>query len=121
MKLRISKFLKPIQNKANFVYKVWQEFTADNCPLLAASISYYVLFSLFPLILVVISIAGFIFESSVREMQIISAIRNLLPVSSEFITNTVHGVVKARGAIGIIAALGLIWSGTSVLWCGTAC
>ena len=114
MKLSTSRFLKSIQNQLVFLKKVWQEFTADNCPLLAASISYYVLFSLFPLTLVVISTASFIFESSVLEMQIMRAMRNLLPVSSEYITSTVHGVVSARGAIGIIAALGLIWSGTSV-------
>ena len=39
---------------------VINEFLADNCPHLAAAISYYLLLSLFPLVLAAISIFGFI-------------------------------------------------------------
>jgi len=40
--------------------QVVHEFLTDNCPLLAAAVSYYFLSSLFPVTLAMISAAGFI-------------------------------------------------------------
>ncbi|MFC1904480.1 YihY/virulence factor BrkB family protein [Chloroflexota bacterium] len=98
----------------DFMKVVIHEFTTDNCPHLAAAISYYFLFSLFPLTLAVISAMGFVLRSPALEAQVIKGIGDLLPVSGDFITGTIRGVVSARGATGIVATIGLIWGGTSV-------
>ena len=91
-----------------------KEFFADNCPHLAAAIAYYLLFSLFPIILVMISVTGFILRSPALEAQVIEGIGNFIPVSGDFITSTIKAVISARGAIGIAATIGLIVAGTSV-------
>ncbi len=94
------------------------EFFSDNCPHLAAAISYYLLFSLFPLGLAAISIAGFILRSPDLEARAVASIFDgigqFLPVSSEFITGTIQGAVKARGTMGALATIGLLWAGTAV-------
>lgn len=98
----------------DFMEIVIREFTTDNCPHLAAGISYYFLFSLFPLAMAVISVLGFVLQSPTLETQIIKSIGELLPVSGDFIISTIRGVISARGTAGIIATVGLLFGGTSV-------
>lgn len=90
-----------------------KEFGADNGTLLAASVSFNLLMSLFPLALAVVYIAGSFAESPYTQDQIIQGIAYLLPVSRQLIASTVTGVAAARGAIGVLALIGLIWGGTS--------
>lgn len=91
-----------------------KEFLTDNCLHLSASISYYMFFCIFPLSLAFISILGFILGSPESEAKVIGAIGDFLPVSSEFITSTIRDVVRARGSLGVIATLGLLWGGSAV-------
>jgi len=87
------------------------EFGTENGGLLAASVSYNLLLSVFPLSLAVVYIAGSFPQSPYTQDQIIRGIAYLLPVSRELIANTITGVASARGAIGILALIGLIVGG----------
>jgi len=88
-----------------------EEFGTDNGTLLAASVSFNLLLSLFPLALAVVYIAGSFPQSPYTQEQIIRGIAYLLPVSRELIAGTVTGVAAARGAIGVLAIVGLVWGG----------
>ena len=93
-----------------------KEFFIDNCTQLAAAVSFFLLFSLFPLALVAISVTGFILKSPTAQEQLISGIGDLIPISSTFITSTITGVVSARGTLGIFAIIGLLVGGLSVFY-----
>lgn len=93
-----------------------REFFVDNCPQLAAAISFFLLFSLFPLALAIISVTGFILQSPPTQAEVIAGIGNLLPISGDFITNTIKGVANARGTIGVVATVGLVLGGMSVFY-----
>jgi membrane protein len=88
-----------------------KEFGTDNGSLLAASLSFNLLLSLFPLALVVVYIAGSMTGSPYSQEQVIQGIAYLLPVSRQLITSTITNVAAARGAIGAVAFIGLIWGG----------
>jgi len=88
-----------------------KEFGADNGTLLAASVSFNLLLSLFPLALAVIYVAGSFAGSPYTQDEIIRGISYLLPVSRQLIANTVTSVAAARGAVGFLAFIGLIWGG----------
>ncbi|MEE8469747.1 MAG: YihY/virulence factor BrkB family protein [Dehalococcoidia bacterium] len=103
-----------LSTAAGVVKEAFHEFLADNCPHLAAAISYYFLLSLFPLALAAISIFGFILRSEEVEARVTEAIADLLPVSADFVARTIHGVAGGWGAAGIIATVGLIWAGMAV-------
>lgn len=90
------------------------EFLADNCTHLAAAISYYLLLSLFPLILAAISILGYVSRSPDVQAKITQGIADLFPVSGDFLAATVRGVAQGWGAAGAIATVGLFWSGMAV-------
>jgi len=91
----------------------YDEFSADNGRLLAAAVAYTLLFSLFPFALALFSIVGFLMSSEEVESQVITALGTLIPVARNLIVTTLDGVIRARGATGIIALLIFIWSALS--------
>ena len=88
--------------------KTIQEFTTDNCPLLAAAVSYYLLLSIFPFLLGIISLASFFVDAPALQEHIFQAFQYLIPVSQDFIMNITNSVINERGTIGIIAVVLLL-------------
>jgi len=92
------------------------EFLADNCPHLAAAISYYLLLSLFPLILAAIAIFGFIVQRPDVEAQVVKAVTDFIPGAEigGFMEGVIDTVSQNAAAVGIVATIGLIWAGMAV-------
>jgi len=80
----------------------------------ASSISYYTLFSMFPLVLSFVAIGSFFVDQATVENELIGLLPNIIPVSQEFIITNVQQVFKLRGTVSSLALLGLIWSSTAV-------
>jgi membrane protein len=90
------------------------DFLRKNCPYIAAAISFYALFSFFPLVLAIISIAGYVYDPSPEEqIQLAKDIAEVIPVSTDAIRGTIEGVVSARAITGIASVLGLLWASTA--------
>jgi membrane protein len=92
------------------------EFLADNCPHLAAAISYYLLLSLFPLVLAAISIFGFIVQRPDVEARVIEAVTDFIPgtETAGFVEGVIDTISDNAAAAGIIATVGLVWAGMAV-------
>ncbi len=90
------------------------DFLGKNCPHLSAAIAFYALFSLFPLVLAFISVSGYVFGSPTREAQLARDISQIIPVSTDFVGDTVQGVVRARHITGVASIFGLMWAATAV-------
>ncbi len=82
--------------------------------LMAASMAYYAIFSLFPLALGLISLIGFFAGSQAVQQQILDFFATYFPGSSELIRRNIDAVLKVRGALGLISILGLLWSSNGV-------
>jgi membrane protein len=89
------------------------DFLAKNCPFLAAAIAFYVLFSLFPLFLAIISVAGFVLGPHADKAELARDISEVIPVSAEYIGRTVEGIVSARAITGVASIIGLLWASTA--------
>ena len=89
------------------------DFLRKNCPYVAGAISFYTLFSFFPLILAMITVAGFVSGPDLQETQLARDITQKIPVSTEFIGQTVEGVVSARAITGVASVFGLLWASTA--------
>ena len=90
------------------------EFLADNCPHLAAGISYYLILSLFPLMLAAISIFGFVVQRPGVEDRVVELVTGFIPVSAAWVQSAILAVADSAGAAGIIATIGLLWAGLAV-------
>ena len=91
------------------------EFLDKNCPYIAGAIAFYTLISIFPLLLAIISVLGYLSPASAEEQQEL-ALRtaDIIPVSSDFIGETVASVVESRVVTGIVGIFGLLWGATVV-------
>ena len=97
----------------NFLYEAVTDFLSKNCVSMAAAISFYALFSLFPLGLAVVSVMAFIIGPDSDRTELAIQMAEVLPVSSELIGSTMEGIVKARTITGIASFLGLIWASSA--------
>ncbi|BAU64131.1 ribonuclease BN [Stanieria sp. NIES-3757] len=109
--------------------ETWQEWQEDNASRLAASLAYYTIFSLSPLLIIAISIAGSIFGEEAARGEIVGQIKGLVGTNGaevietaiqnanqpdiSNIASTISIVVLLFGASGVFAelqeALNLIW------------
>ncbi len=85
-------------------------FAADHGLTLAAALSYYLVISLFPLILLLLSISGLVLQDGTAQGRIIRQVTEYLPGSEIIVAQTINTVILARGSLGWLAALGLLWT-----------
>jgi inner membrane protein YhjD len=98
-----------------FPYAVMKKFGDDQAGNLAALIAYYGFLSLFPLMLVLVTLLGLLLRNNPELQDTIrtSALANF-PVLGEQISNNVHSLRGSGLALGIGLALSL-WAGLGVM------
>ena len=92
------------------------DFLVKNCQYIAGAISFYTLFSIFPFLLATITVLGFVLGPRLEQDQVELArsISEVIPVSSDFVSETLEGVVDARALTGVLGFLGLLWAATAL-------
>lgn len=108
---------------------LWQEWQETKVPVLAAALAYYTVFSLAPLLLIVVGVAGLVFDQATVRTTLLDQFSNLLGQDganllgsmleganrqgSGIITSLVGLVTLIFGATGVLAqlqqALNTIW------------
>ncbi|MBI5823921.1 MAG: YihY/virulence factor BrkB family protein [Chloroflexi bacterium] len=83
---------------------------------MASGIAYFALFSLFPLILLSISIASFSLGPNVDQHIIVQRLEFLAPALSQLLGDNIDQIIRARGSVSSVALVGLIWSASSVFY-----
>ena len=81
---------------------------------MAAAVSFYALFCMFPLMLALIAVAGFFLESESFRDRLIEGIPEVLPVEGELVANVISNVTKGAAVGSVLAAVGLFWASTAV-------
>lgn len=77
----------------------------------AAALSYYAIFSLFPLLLLVIIVIGTALGPAAARNQIDSVLRLFLPVNTaNFLQENIALALEQRGSFGLVAGISLLWS-----------
>jgi membrane protein len=76
----------------------------------SASLAYYAIFSLFPLLLVLIAGGSYFLNSRQVYQSVTRLVQNAIPVSPQLINENLQQVLSVRGAVGIIGLLTLLWS-----------
>lgn len=93
-------------------------FIADDCPQMAAAISYYALFSLFPLLILLVSLAGVFLRDDTLRRELVDEVMKNIPLDQgegrDAVGDAISGTSKGSAAIGIIGLAGMAWSGSAV-------
>jgi YihY family inner membrane protein len=84
----------------------------------AAAFAFYAFLSLFPLIILLVTVASAFLSPDKASQYIFAYIGNYVPLSDEIkrhIFNTIYGVIKAHKQVGVIAFIGLVWGSMQFL------
>lgn len=94
------------------------EFLDDDGPQLAAAISYHVLLSVFPLVILVVSIFGLIVdEQSVRD-QVVQAVSTYIPLTpggQHSLQQLIMRMQGASAAVGLFGLVGVVISASGMM------
>jgi membrane protein len=93
-------------------------FFADQCPQLAAGIAYRVLFSIAPLAIVLVSIAGLVLQDDSIRQDVVDAIVDALPVSAagrKDVEDAITAIATPASAAGLASLLVFAWAATGMM------
>jgi len=102
---------------------VQERYKADAADPLAAAIGFFGFLSLFPLLLLAVSVAGFVVDDPADQVAIAERITEAIPGFEQTVDDEegggvqelVSGVVEQRGTIGLIGGVVLLLSGLRVV------
>lgn len=80
----------------------------------SASLAYYGLFSIFPLLLAVVSIGSMFLEGEFVKVELLEIISQWIPISADTVNSQVSTVLNMRGPVTIVAVISLLWSSSNV-------
>jgi len=95
-----------------------EDLFRDRCPQYAASISFHVLFSLFPLTIVLVSVFGLVLQDDELRQRVIDELVGVLPVSEKGqanVKNSIEGIASPLSAIGLISLIALLWGASGMM------
>jgi len=99
------------------LYLIWdtvQNYGRERGGETAAAIAYYSLFSIFPLLLFLVSGASYVLGSAARHEEIVHTVASYIPGSEDLLLTIVRQVLSARGPVTVIALVALLWSSSGV-------
>lgn len=95
-----------------------QKYSADSCSQMAAAISYYVLFSVVPLAIVLASVFGFISRNHDVRNRVVDQVVQQTALGGEegeqFVSDTIDGVRRVSAALSVVGLLGMAWSASAM-------
>lgn len=91
-----------------------RSFIQENAAEAATSIAYYTLFSLFPLLVFLITIASFFLERGEVIEKVLEVVATTLPPAEALVAQNIERILTQRSAVSIFAAIGLLWAATGV-------
>lgn len=102
---------RPLVRMARMVMDKYQR---DNVGTLAAALAYFTIFSIFPLLLVVVSLVGYVVDPEEFEVQqqLLALIGS--PEIRELVEQTLVHFTETRGAAGLIGAVTLLFAATGI-------
>jgi membrane protein len=102
----------PKQSFKDVVKRAFREFSDDNVTDWAAALTYYGVLSIFPMLLVLVSLLG-LFGQSVTQ-PLIDNVGTVAPgPAKDIVTNAIQNLQKSQGAAGLLFIVGLVgalWS-----------
>jgi membrane protein len=89
-------------------------FTEKQAAQASASLAYYTLFSIFPLLLVFVAGGSYFLDRSQVFDTVTQFVQQAIPISTQFINENLRQVLEERGTAGIISTLILLWSASGM-------
>src|SRR5437879_4448174 len=96
--------------------RAFQSYGAHNDSSYAAAIAYHAIFSIFPLLLVLLAFLGFFIHDAIQRENLVTGLFGMLGsnVSKDALRDQVNSVAGGSAKLGILGFLIAAWSSTGV-------
>lgn len=95
---------------ARVLQRATMNFVEDRCTHMAAAISYFALFALFPITLLAVAIFGVVLRNQGVQADVLEAIVEALPIEATSIEDSLRAVADLGPALTIVSLLGAVWT-----------
>jgi len=112
-KINLEKARNVLQLVWHVVRSALEHFTLDQGTIRAASLAYYGLLSLFPLLLFLVFLASQVLKSNESQVILHQYLNDTLPGAAKTVEGVFDQTLRLRGSIGLIGGLGLLWSASA--------
>jgi membrane protein len=102
------------QGEISYLKEVARNFAEDQLPIAAAGIAFYLLLSLVPLLLLVVSIAAFFVSQAQIQTAMSALAASFGPTTGSALQNQLMSLVSNRGVLTGLALIGALWAGSQV-------
>jgi membrane protein len=89
-------------------------FTEKQAAQASASLAYYALFSIFPLLLAFVAGGSYFLDSQQVFNAVTQFVQQALPVSRQIINENLQQILEERGSAGIVSLLILLWTASGM-------
>ncbi|MBE0480757.1 MAG: YihY/virulence factor BrkB family protein [Dehalococcoidia bacterium] len=96
------------------LYSAFMNLGPHNGSHMAAGIAYYVILSIFPLLLALIGLLGFFLPAEEVQEQLFEFFEANIPGAVDALEQNIEQVIQLRGTLGILGILGLLWSASAM-------
>lgn len=79
----------------------------------AAGMAYYMLFSLFPLLIVLVTVVSYFVDGAEASARVAQLVISAIPVSEEFVARNIGRILALRNSVGLVSLLAFIWSASN--------
>ncbi len=124
MTRRIPLSLKSRFNRMKRLYAVdvlsraYSQFSTNRGSIYAAAVTYYVIFSLFPLMIFLVAVFGMFVSDPASQTRIVNNIMQQIPQALKFrseVQDIVSGVASTQnGLVGLFGVAGLVWTASGM-------
>lgn len=93
-------------------------FASNSCHHLAASMSFRILFSLVPLLVLVVSVLGLVLQDDRLRSDLVTEISDLIPITGEGqddLEKILSGVATPVSAVGLLSLVALFWGASGMM------
>jgi len=98
-----------------FLSRAYRKFNTDRCPLLASALVHATTFSLFPLILGLVSFSLFIVGSSESTIdKIVPVLKQAFPIGIDELIKNISAIKQTSIVIAIIGVIAFLWGAASI-------
>jgi membrane protein len=102
------------KNIYKYLKDLIKKYSKDGSTILASSIAFYSILSIFPALLILISMSGIIIDRFDIQADILAFVEERIPIIYGFVNDNITGIIENRTGIGITGFILLFLSSTYV-------
>lgn len=96
------------------VLRTYRKFQVDRCTVMAAAISYRVLFSIVPATAMVVTIVGWILRKPEIRKDVVDQVTRSIPIDRSLVTDALGTLSATSQPLTVAGAILLVWAGSGI-------